>query len=198
MTNQIKLIAALVITSFMFSCQKSENVEPQKPTTTTQNSRTTKTAQIIEVAPPFLEFDKIKVYNNLDLLLNSKGELVAGRLAEDARVRVAAKKSSEKANFKKGTMIYFDINAKVIGALRGRLKSDAIVTTRGVYGKVVRFLAGTEINFSPERNNLGVTFGVLGASTQLINSDGTVSYYPQGTRVNFDEQGLVSSSTLPW
>ncbi|EAY23891.1 hypothetical protein M23134_06501 [Microscilla marina ATCC 23134] len=179
----------------MFSCQKSENVEPQKPTAATQSSRTT---QIIEVAPPFLEFDKIKVYNNLDLLLNSKGELVAGRLAEDARVRVAAKKSTEKATFKKGTMIYFDITSKVIGALRGRLDSDAIVTTRGVYGKVVRFLAGTEINFSPERNNLGVTFGVLGASTQLINSDGTVSYYPQGTRVNFDEQGLVKSSTLPW
>jgi hypothetical protein len=69
------------------------------------------------------------------------------------------------------------------------------VTVRGTYGKVVKFLAGTEIMFSPDRANLGVVFGTLGWSTQLTNANGTTQYYLKGTRVTFDEQGRVRSAS---
>lgn len=195
MTNHIKLIALLAITSLVFSCQKSENVEPQKPTTT-QGSRVTRSSNVLELFGLYLQ-TKIKVYNDYDLRLTSSREVISGRLAENARVKVATPVATEQANFMKGKLIFFDVNKQVIGALKGRLASDALVTVRGSYGKVVKFLAGKEILFSHDKNNLGVIYGTLGWSTKLTNADGTTQYYPKGTRVTFDEEGRVRSASLP-
>lgn len=192
MTNHIKLIALLAITSLMFSCQKAENVAPQKPTTN-QGSRITRSSNVLELFGLYLQ-DKIKVYDDFDLRLTSSREVISGRLAANGRVKVASPVATEKATFMKDKLIFFDVNKRVVGALRGRLASDALVTVRGTYGKVVKFLAGTEIMFSPDRTNLGVVFGTLGWSTQLTNANGTTQYYPQGTRVSFDEQGRVRSA----
>jgi hypothetical protein len=193
MTNHLKLIALLAITSLMFSCQKTENVTPQKPTTN-QSSRITRSSNVLELFGLYLQ-DKIKVYDDFDLRLTSSREVISGRLAENGRVKVASPVATEKATFMKDKLIFFDVNKRVVGALKGRLASDALVTVRGTYGKVVKFLAGTEIMFSPDRANLGVVFGTLGWSTQLTNANGTTQYYLKGTRVTFDEQGRVRSAS---
>jgi hypothetical protein len=177
----------------MFSCQKTENVTPQKPTTN-QSSRITRSSNVLELFGLYLQ-DKIKVYDDFDLRLTSSREVISGRLAENGRVKVASPVATEKATFMKDKLIFFDVNKRVVGALKGRLASDALVTVRGTYGKVVKFLAGTEIMFSPDRANLGVVFGTLGWSTQLTNANGTTQYYLKGTRVTFDEQGRVRSAS---
>lgn len=194
MTKHIKLAALLMVATLTFSCQKEQNVEPQKPVTH-QTNQVNRASNVVELYPLYLSA-KIKVYNDYDLRLGSRGEVISARLAEDTRVQVASNSSSEKATFMKGKLIFFDVSEKVVGALFGRLKTDASLAVRGS-GKIVKFWGGKELQMSSDRNNLGVVYGTLGNSVLLGNEDGTSTYYPKGTLVTFNEQGLVSSVTLP-
>lgn len=192
MIKSFKLLTLLVIAAMTFSCQKQENVNPQKPVLT-QTSQMVRSMEV-ELYPVGIN-KKVK-FSTIGLIKNSAGRVTEGTLIEHTSLLTTA---GSEAIFRRGKSVIFSQNG-VNGVIYGYLSSSvgqAVLKVRGNGPAALELMPGTEVHLSNDPSGPGVQFGTLGLGQLLQNSDDSFTTYPRGTRVRFDRDGKVNNASLP-